>query len=242
MKCFMGRKMNKKKYLSLFLFSLSLLAACSHLDTSKTTLTPSPLPTSTQTPYPTGIIPARGCLQRAQFGDPALSPYILPFPAGTRHTVSQAYCTIYTHSNQLAYDFDMRFGEQVTAARAGKVVKVVEHFPDSATGDQEFNYVLIRHADGTVAFYAHLKQNGAVVEVGDQVRAGELIAQVGTSGMPQGYSPVLHFGVYTDYPPVEGRDVAVNFRNAYGRLDERGGLAYGRSYLALPWWEFWRSR
>jgi murein DD-endopeptidase MepM/ murein hydrolase activator NlpD len=234
-----GRKSNMKNHLSLLLFLSFLLAACTSLAVHRVGSTPAVLLTNTQTQQLTSTVSSHDCLQRAKFGDPARSLYILPYPVGTKHMVDQAYCTIYSHSNQLAYDFAMRFGEKVTAARAGEVKKVVEYFPDSATGDQEFNYVLIQHEDGSVAFYAHLKQNSVMVNVGDQVKAGTLIAQVGKSGMPKGYVPCLHFGVYTSYPPIEGEDVAVNFRNASGRLDDRNGLASGRSYLALPWWKFW---
>lgn len=57
------------------------------------------------------------------------------------------------------------------------------------------------------------------------------------SGGNSGYSgePHLHFGVYEDYPPVDGYDLPVNFRNADGSIDERGGLIRGEVYTALPY-------
>jgi murein DD-endopeptidase MepM/ murein hydrolase activator NlpD len=75
-------------------------------------------------------------------------------------------------------------------------------------------------------------QNSVLPEVGDRVRRGEVIAQSGTSG---GSLPVLHFGVYRTWPVQTGNDIAVNFRNADGPLDERGGLVQGAIYTALPY-------
>lgn len=79
----------------------------------------------------------------------------------------------------------------------------------------------IEHSDGTTAFYAHLVQDSVLPEVGDRVAQGEIIAQSGTSG---GTVAVLG-----------GDDVAINFRNADGPLDERGGLVQGATYTALPY-------
>ena len=72
------------------------------------------------------------CLERAVFGDPAESPYVLPYPVGRSYRLAQAYCYPRGgHRNQLAYDFDMPIGEPVVAARAGVVRRVLgERFGD----------------------------------------------------------------------------------------------------------------
>jgi len=173
------------------------------------------------------------CLDRAQFGDPANSLYILPFPVGERFRCSQDYCYPNGgHRNQLSYDFDMDIGEVITAARRGIVLATVDHFPDTGQGEGNHNYINILHPDGTLAFYAHLRQNGLLVALNEEVGQGQPIAYSGNSGLTGG--PHLHFGVYQYYPPQEGDDVPVNFRNADGPLDERGGLIMGQWYEALP--------
>jgi murein DD-endopeptidase MepM/ murein hydrolase activator NlpD len=219
---------------------LLLLTACLSPigDESLSTPLPTPSPTATRkkTPVP-GVRPAN-CLERAVFGDPADSPYILPYPVGKRYEVSLKYCQRNSsHSNQLSYDFAIPLGDEVTAARSGRVMELDDQFADDGTdsGPQEYNYILILHDDGTVAFYAHLMQVSILVEVGDWVEAGQAIARVGFSGMPMDTPPCLHFGVYAGWPPVEGEDVPVNFRNADGVLDARNGLTISRSYEAMPW-------
>ncbi len=174
------------------------------------------------------------CLSRATFGEPSGSPYVLPYPVGESFRVYQTYCGANNHGrdNQLAYDIEMPLESPIMAARAGVVVRVNDTHEDTNTIDPVFNSVHIRHDDGTVAFYAHLRQHSVTVAVGERVEAGQQIARCGYLGNP--VAILLHFGVYRTWPTREGNDLAVNFRNAQGTLDERGGLQRGKAYLALP--------
>jgi len=174
------------------------------------------------------------CLARANFVDPRQSPYVLPYPVGQTYRVYQTYCGSDNHGsdNQLAYDFEMPLESPVLAARAGVVMQVSDGHEDSDRYDSVFNFVFIRHDDATVAFYAHLRQHSVTVQVNERVEAGQQIARLGHLGNP--IADLLHFGVYPRWP-VGGEDTAVNFRNAEGPLDARGGLQQGASYLALPY-------
>lgn len=201
--------------------------------TTSTPPTPAVITATTALPEPADTTLESPCLTRALFGDPAESDYILPYRAGEDYYVSQSYCTPGgSHHNQLAYDFNMPIGTEVLAARAGRVKGIRESSPDDGVGDGDHNYIFIQHDDGTVAFYAHLMQDGVLVEPGDEVEAGDLIGYSGNSGQTGG-NPHLHFGVYLDWLPEEGRDAPVNFSNSSGNNDERGGLAAGERYTAL---------
>jgi len=164
-------------------------------------------------------------MDRAVFGERSESPYVLPYPVGESYMVSQSICSVGSHRNQLAYDFEMPIGADVTAARGGIVMLTGDNTPDVGTPQYrgQANFVYIQHEDGTVAFYAHLKQNSVVVRVGDRVEIGQRIAASGNSGYTGGF-PHLHFGVYAWWPPEEGYDVPVNFRNttAFGALMQQG--------------------
>jgi hypothetical protein len=174
------------------------------------------------------------CLDRVSFGDPENSDYTLPYSVGASYSVYQSYCwQTGGHRNQLAYDFTIAIGDTIVAARGGIVREVREDSPDNGQGYGEHNYVFIQHEDGTLAFYAHLMQFGVIVEPGDTVETGQHFAFSGNSG--QSGVPHLHFGVYENYPPVEGVDIPINFRNAEGLLDSRGGLMRGEFYTALPY-------
>ena len=178
-----------------------------------------------------------GCLERAVFGDPAESPYVLPYPVGDSYRLMQGYCYPHGgHRNQLAYDFETPVGSRVVAARSGTVMEMRSDLPDDGKQPEagQHNHIMIRHDDGTVAFYAHLKQDSVLVRVGDSASQGQPIAQSGNSGNTGGL-PHLHFGVYQGWPPTEGFDVPVNFKNAEGTLDVRGGLRPGGYFKALPY-------
>lgn len=175
------------------------------------------------------------CLEGAHFGDHTKSKYILPYSVGESHEIYQSYCGNETHQNQLHYDFLMSMGTNIIASRSGVVIALRENQPDIEPGDfvdgDAFNYINIEHIDGSVAFYAHCKQNYAFVKVGDNIGAGDTIALSGISGTSL---PHLHFGVYRA-GSKGGGDEAINFRNTTGQLDFREGLIKGESYLALPY-------
>lgn len=175
------------------------------------------------------------CMERAVFGEQSESPYILPYPVGDSYRLMQGYC--YSeggHRNQLAYDFETPIGTPVIASRSGLVMKIRNDLPDDGKQPEsgQHNNIMIKHDDGTVAFYAHLKQDSILVKVGEYVSQGQPIAESGNSGNTQGL-PHLHFGVYQYWPTTEGFDVPVNFRNAEGTHDQRKGLRPGGYFKAL---------
>lgn len=140
--------------------------------------------------------------------------YNLPFPPGEAHLLTQGNKTEYTHNENIseyAFDFAMPVGSLVAAARSGVVGHVVEKY--SAGGNNvnlkdKTNRIMICHDDGTVATYAHLKEDGALVEIGDRVYTGQVIGFSGNTG----YStfPHLHFVV------VKGQQsIPIRFRNQY---------------------------
>ena len=216
-----------------------IVLGCSSQDATPPTSAPAPTTTtstvapetaSTTTTTAAPLTDHDRCLRRAVFEDQASSPYVLPYPAGDGYSIIQSYChDDGSHENQLAYDFAMPVGSVVVAARGGVVVEVKEDVPDDENS-RHFNYVMIRHEDGTVGFYAHLQHLGAGVAEGDEVNQGDEIAHSGATGRTAG--PVLHFGVYFSWPPVEGRDEPISFSNADGPLDANGGLREGSFYKA----------
>jgi murein DD-endopeptidase MepM/ murein hydrolase activator NlpD len=65
------------------------------------------------------------------------------------------------------------------------------------SGPCTWNAVYIKHADGSVAWYGHMKNNSLTAKaIGAAVVAGEYLGVVGSSGNSTG--PHLHFEVYTN--------------------------------------------
>jgi murein DD-endopeptidase MepM/ murein hydrolase activator NlpD len=100
----------------------------------------------------------------------------------------------------------------VLAARDGVVVKVQDGFRrgglDPALRDKS-NGIVVQHADGTFASYAHLSR-GIEVQVGERVVRGQLLAESGDTGYAQG--PHLHFHVGVVFGgEIEGTTVPIRF-------------------------------
>jgi murein DD-endopeptidase MepM/ murein hydrolase activator NlpD len=143
--------------------------------------------------------------------------YHLPYLPGNRFLVTQGFNGSYSHkgANQYAVDWKMPEGTVICAARGGVVVKTKG---DSNTGgssmkyDKFNNFVLIRHDDGTLAHYCHLKQRGIKVSAGQRVEAGQPIALSGNTGFSSG--PHLHFCVFKARNGRERESIPIRFRTS----------------------------
>ncbi len=179
-------------------------------------------------------------VERAVFPANANTKYILPFELGTSHLVWRT-TSHFNPGNKgvglYAIDFEMPIGTPLVAARAGKVVAVQESFKDGNDRDLEENFVMIQHADATVARYIHIKFDGALVRVGQKVKQGQRIALSGNTGQTGG--PHLHFDIQTCGPNLPpnyntlpcGMTVPVTFRNAGSN---ECGLLPGKRYGGKP--------
>jgi murein DD-endopeptidase MepM/ murein hydrolase activator NlpD len=176
---------------------------------------------------------ATQCLDRARFRDPASSPFVLPYPIGEAYQIGQTYCDgSGSHRSSFAYDIDMPVGTQVVSIADGVVWMAIDEFVNGDHRDEHSNDIWIEHDDGSVADYAHLRHGGFLVQPGDRVTAGQAIAASGDTGT---VVPHLHLAVFSSRDALDENSIPLNFRNAGGQLDERGGLRHGGTYEALPW-------
>ncbi|CAM4279567.1 M23 family metallopeptidase [Lacicoccus alkaliphilus] len=121
------------------------------------------------------------------------------------------------------------YSSPVTAPAAGKVVRVLEGIADNApfemnTDAPEGNAIIIEHANKEYSLLAHLRNRSILVEAGDEVSAGEMIAQCGNSGASD--TPHLHFHVMDGIEPHEADAIRIQF--ASGREPVQGDTVRGR--------------
>ncbi|QJX48669.1 peptidoglycan DD-metalloendopeptidase family protein [Hymenobacter taeanensis] len=76
------------------------------------------------------------------------------------------------------YPFALPVGTPIVAAREG-IVAFVRHDKKNALVRKNGNVILVYHADGTQGRYENITQNSAVVQVGQQVKQGELLGYFG---------------------------------------------------------------
>ena len=159
--------------------------------------------------------------------------YSLPYAPGRSYRVLQGYGSRFSHKGleEFAVDFDMPEGTPVHAARGGIIARVEE---SNTRGCWEngcgryANYVVVLHNDGTTGEYYHLKEGGALVEVGDSVARGQVIGLSGNTGHTT--MPHLHFAVYRAAVWGNTQSIPVRFQ-------AESGIVYrprrGARYLAI---------
>lgn len=156
--------------------------------------------------------------------------YALPYEHGRSYRVLQGYGSRFSHTGLEAYavDFDMPEGTPVHAARAGVVARVEESHSIGCWRDgcgRYANFIVILHNDGTTGEYYHLKQDGALVDVGDSVARGQKIGLSGNTGHTT--MPHLHFAVYRATEWGNTQSIPVRFQTAQGILTRpRHGARY----------------
>jgi murein DD-endopeptidase MepM/ murein hydrolase activator NlpD len=156
-------------------------------------------------------------LQKGLLQDDTSYVYALPFENGAAHRLVQGYFGPFSHKERAALDFKMKRGTKITAARDGIVTRVKE---DGKLGGWSRKYrshgnnIIIQHPDGSRAGYWHLQHNGALVNVGDTVKKGQVIALSGKTGYAA--IPHLHFLVWTFDNHRQWRQVATRFETSKG--------------------------
>ncbi len=153
-------------------------------------------------------------------GKPKAFFYRLPYLRFKSRVTQGPYGT-FSHGtgsqDEEAIDFLMPVGTKLCAARAGRVIGLRS---DATLGGvnkkfkKDFNYVLIRHDDGTFAEYAHLKHDGVFVKIGQEVKEGDAIGLSGNTGFTS--SPHLHFSVFYTVSGSKRITIPVTFKSAYG--------------------------
>lgn len=167
-------------------------------------------------------------LRKGKLADDTSYVYALPYEEGRSYRMIQGYFSHFSHKERAALDFKMKRGSHICAARDGVVIRVKE---DGDRGGLNKKYrpygnnIVIEHADGTRAGYWHLQKDGALVNVGDTVARGQLIALSGKTGYAA--LPHLHFMVWKSGP--DGwQQVLTRFETRKGPRYLRGWKKYVR--------------
>lgn len=156
-------------------------------------------------------------LQKGKIKDDTSYVYALPYQSGKSHLLIQGYFSRFSHKERAALDFKMKRGTKILAARDGIVVRVKED-GDKGGLNKKYrpygNNIIIEHPDGSRAGYWHLQFNGALVNVGDSIKKGQVIALSGKTGYTA--LPHLHFLVWSFNKNGNWQQVATRFQTSKG--------------------------
>ena len=158
--------------------------------------------------------------------------YQLPYPASEKRKVIQGNFGKHSHNegsgDEYATDWAMPVGSPVCAARPGIVVALRQYSDKHGVGPEfsKFgNYVIVRHEDGTDGQYLHLQKDGALVEIGQHVKTGHIIALSGHTG--NSTTPHLHFAVFVNKDGRSKQSLPIRWKTSAGVVE---GLTQGQWY------------
>lgn len=156
-------------------------------------------------------------LQKGKIKDDTSYVYTLPFESGKAHLLVQGYFGKYSHKERAALDFKMKQGTKILAARDGVVTRVKEDEDKGGLNKKYYrqgNNIIIQHNDNSRSGYWHLQKNGVLVNVGDTVKKGQVIALSGNTGYTA--FPHLHFIAWKFNEKGQWQQIATKFRTKKG--------------------------
>lgn len=127
----------------------------------------------------------------------AKNEYRLPLRRKDILSCNNRLSTCHVGNLKHSLDFYCEEGTPIHAARSGTVVFVKN---DSNVGGRsrkyynEGNRLVLEHDNGEYTAYEHMRYKGIIVEVGETVRRGQVVAYSGNTGITVG--PHLHFEVF----------------------------------------------
>jgi murein DD-endopeptidase MepM/ murein hydrolase activator NlpD len=105
----------------------------------------------------------------------------------SRFTRKRWHPILHKYRAHLGVDYAARRGTPIRAAGSGKVI-----YKGYSRGYG--NVIKIKHSDGYMTLYAHMKSFKKGIKRGRYVKKGQVIGYVGSTGLSTG--PHLHFGLY----------------------------------------------
>jgi len=111
----------------------------------------------------------------------------------------------------------MPIGTSICAARKGVVLETRDNQKTGLWNQivQKSNYVKIKHDDGSLTLYGHLKHGSISKNIGDSVAKGECFALSGNTGKSSG--PHLHLAILVS---IDDEEISIPFKftNIDGKL------------------------
>lgn len=123
---------------------------------------------------------------------------------------------LHRYRAHVGVDFGARPGTQILATGVGRV-----SFAGYSNGYGKT--IKIRHSNGLTSLYAHQKGFKKGIRTGSNVKQGDVIGYVGSTGLSSG--PHLHFGMYEGTTPINPLSVMKKKTEGFSGKEKRAFLA-----------------
>ncbi|MCU1440666.1 MAG: metalloendopeptidase-like rane protein [Rhodoglobus sp.] len=139
----------------------------------------------------------------------------------------------YFTGNTHTIESDLSYGAELLAVADGTVIAVSDELPDQPVGVNPVGYsldelagnkIVLKLGPGLFALYAHNEPGSPLVEVGDTVKKGDVLALLGNSG--NSTAPHLHFHLMSAPQPLnsDGVPYVWDEYDLLGQPDATGNL------------------
>jgi hypothetical protein len=186
---------------------------------------------ATLTPHRRGVLPVNGAIGN-----------------GGRFSINlvriQANGNVFTTPPKTTSDYSSfpYFGEPVYSVAGGTVVSVVNNLPENPLGtipamtpaEIGGNGLVVKMGPGRYVYYGRLKTGSIVVHPGQQVKAGQVVGQIGSSGYTTG--PTFHIGLLDGPDPLASEGIPFRFNrfSVAGTLTNYTGIFEGKTAVVRP--------
>lgn len=145
----------------------------------------------------------------------AKNSYRLPLKKEFIQRCTNRLSTCHVGKLKHSLDFYCEEGTPIYAARGGSVVFVKNDSNASGLGKKYYslgNRLVLEHENGEYTAYEHMRYRGIVVDIGQIVNRGQLIAYSGNTGITM--APHLHFEVFNnpDVKKEEGTTLQITLK------------------------------
>ena len=126
--------------------------------------------------------------------NPSSCGYIFPIPGLSKANINSKNYPSYPGHDGVDINIGV-VGKSVVAVKSGTVEISTAKRNKNGAYTSYGEYIAINHHDGTITYYCHLLEGSRKVSPGQEVKQGQVIGTVGSTGRSTG--PHLHFGVFS---------------------------------------------
>lgn len=153
----------------------------------------------------------------------------LPFKNGKAYKILQGFNGNHSHNklnNRYSIDFKMPSNDTICSVDDGLVIEAISGYKHGGKSDNwkgYDNYLKVYHPKlNLISVYAHLKFNGILVKIGDEIKAGQPIGLSGNTGYST--EPHLHFHLLKLNKENMWESVPYSFKVGYNAFDFKSGM------------------
>ena len=166
-------------------------------------------------------------------------PYLFPLPTSQKVIVCQSDDgPLSSHAKgEFAIDLCTSIGTPISSISDGIVFNVIDKFTEGGVDPKYYdkaNLIEVLNDDGTRVLYTHLAPNSAKVKIGERVVRGQLIGEVGMTGLTSGAHLHIHLSyIDSDFQKININPEFINPEGSKYKISHGNLIFWGVDFLSI---------